>query len=572
MAPQATSGVPEQVPPTPEPAEVTARAVPHPGAESALEDEALIGMPVEITADEEEISVQASADGIEPHAASPEETPAIPEPDAAHATAPVEPHLAPDAVSAPVAGGADMPVAGPSGPAHGPVLEPHVVEPAAATVAQMPDAPAGVMEPHPATAAAEAPSPAAAAPPQAPVRTPMRPQWPAAEELKPPAPLWKRPWAWAVLMAALFAGGWIIGHMNDERRSGAMRGVRNALRSVGLGGSHYEVMVNSRPPGAWISVNGEDLARRTPASIELEPGEHDVTLSFSDLGSATFTVRGLDGDRLALDPPLWGSIHVYSSDEEVPVAVSIDGVARGFAPLVADSLQPGAHEVRFSGPGLPSWGQTVQVRVQESQDLIARPMTSPATGVIEVRASMATETGSVDVEGAKVWLDGELAGQTPLTLELPRGPHSIRVEHMGESAPVQVIDLPGGNQRFASFTLRPGADFPVLQAIDPPAEIPLDAPTVVSMGLEGVSSTEVREMWLHVQTPDGPYRRYQMAWLKSPGGVVGVAVFPTTMFDADGRVRFYASASTQGGDEYFSEVRVASRPGAQAPPTAARRR
>ena len=78
-------------------------------------------------------------------------------------------------------------------------------------------------------------------------------------------------------------------------------------------------------------------------------------------------------------------------------------------------------------------------------------------------------------------------------------------------------------------------------------------------------------MWLHVQTPDGPWRRYQMAWLKSPGGVVGVAVFPTTLFGEDGRAHYYASASTQGGDEYYSEVQVAARPGA-GPPAGARNR
>jgi hypothetical protein len=367
-------------------------------------------------------------------------------------------------------------------------------------------------------------------------------------------------------MAGLFAGGWIVGHMNDERREGAARGMRDVLRTVGLGGAHFEVMINSKPPGAWISLDGQDLARRTPASVEMKPGEHEVTLSFSDLGAATYTVRGADGDRLALEPALWGSINVYSSDEEVPVAVSVDGVPRGFAPLRADSLAPGAHDVRFSGPGLPSWGQTVQVRVAESSDLIARPMTSPATGVIEVRASLTTETGTVDVEGARVYLDGEPAGKTPLTLELPRGPHSIRVEHLGETAPVQVIDLPGGNQRFASFQLRPASDLPSLATVNPPSTIPLDQPTVISAALDGVQTSELREMWLHVQTPDGPWRRYQMAWLKAPGGVVGVAVFPTTLFGQDGRARYYTSASTQAGDEYYSEVGEAARPDAPRAP------
>jgi hypothetical protein len=71
----------------------------------------------------------------------------------------------------------------------------------------------------------------------------------------------------------------------------------------------------------------------------------------------------------------------------------------------------------------------------------------------------------------------------------------------------------------------------------------------------------VREMWLNVRDPDGPWRRYQMVMLKAPAGVVGVAVFPTALFDAQGRTRYYMSASTQTGDEYFTEVL-----GAQAAP------
>ena len=508
-------GVPDQVPPSPEPAHLTAHAVDGSAAGGELHES------------EDEVLVGADAAPAVERAASESRK-----------------HITAEAQGAPR----------PAAPGH--------AAPVRAAVSETPAAAA--TPPHAASPAAES---AAQAPARA--RTPMRPQWPSAEEFKEPAPLWKRPWVWGVLMAALFAGGWIIGHLNDERRAGAARGVRNVLRTVGLGGAHFEVMVNSRPQGAWISVDGEDLARRTPASVELEPGEHQVTLSFSDLGAATFEVRGADGDRLTLEPPLWGAVQIYSSDQDVPVAVSVDGVPRGFAPLRVDSLTPGAHEVRFSGPGLPSWGQTVQVRVSESAELIARPMTSPATGVIEVRASMATETGTVDVEGAKVWLDGEPAGQTPLTLELPRGPHSIRVEYLGEAAPVQVIDLPGGNQRFASFLLRSGQAFATLTALDPPAVVPLDQPTVVSMALDGVQPTSVHEMWLHVQTPDGPWRRYQMAWLKATGGVVGVAVFPTTLFGEDGRARYYSSASTNGGDEYFSEVYVAARAAAA---TASRRR
>uniref|UniRef100_A0A832MK14 PEGA domain-containing protein n=1 Tax=Eiseniibacteriota bacterium TaxID=2212470 RepID=A0A832MK14_UNCEI len=389
-------------------------------------------------------------------------------------------------------------------------------------------------------------------------RPPLRPAWPEAEEAAPQAvrPLWMRPWAWGAMAAALLAGGWLVGGIQDEGRGGPNPLVR-AARVVGLGGARFEVTVQSRPPGAWIAVNGKDLARRTPAQIELPPGAHQVTLSFSDLGSATFEVRGERGDRQVLDAPLWGSIEVRGADLSMPITVAVDGQALGFVPVTLDSVLPGAHEVRFSGPGMPSWGQAVTVRVGEAAVVLARPMTSPATGMLDVRATLAGDEGAEPLSGAAVWVDGERRGVTPLTLELPRGPHSVRVEYQGERAPVQVIDLPGGNQRFATFEFGLG-ERPRLEPIAPPARIPLDAPTVISGALRGVSSSDVREMWLHVRTPDGTWRRYEMAMLKASGGVVGVAVYPPTMFDEGGRARWYLSAATHTGDEFFTEMQSAA--------------
>lgn len=409
---------------------------------------------------------------------------------------------------------------------------------------------------------------AEAVPPAA--RPPRRPAWPSASEIDLERPLWKKPWAWLVLFVALFAGGWLVGSLQESRDDSDPRrhSLLHALRALGVGGARYEVTVNSRPQGAWIAADGKDLARRTPATIDLAPGAHRLTLSFSDLGSAGFDVRGERGDQVVLDAPLWGSLSVHSADAALPIAVTLDGQSIGFAPVTADSVMPGPHELRFSGPGMPSWGETVPVRVGEAAEVIARPMTSPATGVLEVRATLPDESGTQDLTGATVWIDGEKRGLTPLPLELPRGPHSVRVEYRGEGAPVQVIDLPGGNQRFATFELGLDLDRPSLSALAPPARIPLDAPVVLSGSLEGVSGTEVREMWLHVKAPDGPWRRYQMVMLKAETGVVGVAMFPPGMFDEHGLVRYYVSASIQTGDEYFTEVLTAQM---AAPPASAKR-
>ena len=406
-------------------------------------------------------------------------------------------------------------------------------------------------------AADRAPAPeifegATLAPPVKP-RPRMRPAWPSEQELKRTR---SRPsiapgmWIGAALV---LAAGLLAVLLPGARRSGS----NPLLALIGLSRPRFHVSVDSRPPGAWIAADGKDLSLRTPATIELAAGEHQIALSFPDLGSASFTVRGARGDRQALSTPLWGTLAVREADANVPIAVELDGSQVGYAPVTMDSLAPGAHELRFSGPGLTPWGQALRVKVGETAEVIARPMTTPANGVLEVRATFTDGNGTNPLEGASVWVDGERRGYTPLVLELPRGPHSARVEYRGESAPIEVIDLPGGNQRFATFELGLNVDTPTLQAGSLPALLPVGRPTVVSSSLDNVTTNDVREMWLNVREPEGTWRRYQMVMLKAPDGVVGVAVFPVALFDARGAARYYMSASTQTGDDYFTEILTA---------------
>jgi len=406
-------------------------------------------------------------------------------------------------------------------------------------------------------------SPDASPPSRTRVRVPLRPHWPEAESARVPRPWWQQPWSWGGAVALLFLGGWLVGNIQGDREVGESNFFSRALHAMGLGGARFEVVVNSRPPGAWIAVDGKDLVKRSPATIEVSPGTHTVSLSFADLGSSAFTVKGARGDKVPLDAKLWGSLAVYSGDSAIPVAVTVDGSARGLAPVTIDSMMPGAHDVRFSGPGLQTWGQTAEVRVNETTQMVARPMSSPATGMIDVRASWTDAEGSVELNGANVYIDGERRGTTPLTLELPRGPHSVRIESRGEQSSVQVIDLPGGNQRFAKFELGLGADRPRLQVLGLPLRPSPEQTTVLSANLDGVTPGEVRDMWLHVRQPEGTWRRYEMTTMKSPGGVVGSAVFPITLLDDNGRTLFYVSSSTTTGDEYFSEIL----PALQAPPS-----
>ncbi|MBI1797898.1 MAG: PEGA domain-containing protein [Candidatus Eisenbacteria bacterium] len=369
---------------------------------------------------------------------------------------------------------------------------------------------------------------------------------------------WRRASLWMLALAALFAAGWGLGALQDNTgpRDVSHQGmIGAALHALGLGGPRFRVDVSSRPGDAWIAVDGRSLSLRTPAAIELAPGEHRVTLSYPDRGGATFTVRGSRGDRVPLEGNLWGALEVGSPHEVGVISVTVDGVPRGAAPLRVDSLAPGVHELRFAGAGVEPWGETVDIRVGETREVVAHAVGSPATGVLQVKGTATDERGAEPLKGAQVWIDGEPRGTTPLSLDLPRGPHSVRAAYRGQDAPIQVIDLPGGNQRFAVFEF--GLDVEVPKVIvDLPPRLPRDRATVVSASVQGIAASELREMWLHAQTPGGPWRGYQMTLLNSAGGVTGVVPFPTQAFDAQGSARYYVSAAYGQGDEAFTEIRT----------------
>lgn len=387
-------------------------------------------------------------------------------------------------------------------------------------------------------------------------RAALHPDWPAENEVQNDmGPRTRATWiALGAVIAVLFGVGWLVGSLQGGRHGAAAPTAgKGPLGFLGIKGPTFKTEVKSQPDGAWILVDGTPLQKRTPMTIDLPPGKHEITLSFGQWGQAVYPVEGRKDQTMHVDGTLWGSLEVGTPELGVVIAVAIDGRPRGFAPVVIDSLAPGPHQVRFSGPGMPSWGQTVEIHVAQRQQVLARTVRSPATGMLQVRANRTEAGESEPFSGAKVWIDGEPRGVTPLTLELARGPHSVRVELGDDRPPVQMIDLPGGNQRFATFELGTGEDHPVVR-LDAPARVDAERPSVVSATITEVAPRDVREMWLHVQGPDGTWSRYPMARLQGQLSPVGAVAFPVTQIGAAGRTSWYVSAVTTQGDEFFSEV------------------
>jgi hypothetical protein len=69
-------------------------------------------------------------------------------------------------------------------------------------------------------------------------------------------------------------------------------------------GAPTTLRVTSTPPGASVRIDGEDTGKTTPAELELEPGEHAVTLRLEGYEDGSRTVRVREGESAELSLPL----------------------------------------------------------------------------------------------------------------------------------------------------------------------------------------------------------------------------------------------------------------------------
>jgi len=254
------------------------------------------------------------------------------------------------------------------------------------------------------------------------------------------------------------------------------------------------LVVQSSPAGVEVFVDGESRGM-TPSRISLPAGSHILELRGRGVPRVIpFEVKA--GGQVSqylefADTPLTGLLVVHS--QPAGAKVSVDGVARGVAPLTLEGLPPGDHEVLLQNE-TGSSRHVVKVLAGTTASLVA-PVTAavpatdgPVSGWISVKAPFTieireegqligtTETDRVMMaagrhvfefvnEGlgyretrtvqvvpgkvasiaidlpkgtlnlnaspwAEVWIDGRRVGETPIgNLEVSIGPHEVVFRH-----------------------------------------------------------------------------------------------------------------------------------------------
>jgi len=243
------------------------------------------------------------------------------------------------------------------------------------------------------------------------------------------------------------------------------------------------VRVHSDPPNALITVDGR-LRGHTPAVLRLPPGEHHVEVQIGGSArSKNITVQAQAETTEKFVLPEAGQrggfrITTYPS----PGRITIDGKYRGGSPLTITDLEPGTHTLAVettlgvqeqdvvvragavAGLAVPtaSWvtvNAPFDLNVLEDGRLLGNTASGPVLvrpgrhnlefankdlgvklrQVIDVALGqimtvpLELPTGIANVyadETAEVFVDGEKAGETPLSgLRLPLGPHEVVLRH-----------------------------------------------------------------------------------------------------------------------------------------------
>jgi hypothetical protein len=218
-------------------------------------------------------------------------------------------------------------------------------------------------------------------------------------------------------------------HLVELRGRGTPR-VRTVTVNAGAQVSHYvelaeastpvtgQLDVRSDPPGAKVTVDGQNAGVSPIVISNLQPGEHTVVLQ-NQHGSVRHTVTIEPGLTAALVAPMaqgpasgWVAI-------TAPFAMQVYENGRLVGSTESDRIMvaTGMHEFEIVN-------HTLNFRVTRRVEVVAGKVAPIGielpNGVVNVNA----------VPWAEVFIDGRPVGETPIgNLSLPIGPHEVVLRH-----------------------------------------------------------------------------------------------------------------------------------------------
>jgi formylglycine-generating enzyme required for sulfatase activity len=206
------------------------------------------------------------------------------------------------------------------------------------------------------------------------------------------------------------------------------------------------VSIDSEPPGASVSVDGEVVGKTPLRDLPVAEGEHQLELTearYLPLSQRLQVTGRHIKQQLQLQlAPAWAEVVVDSLP--VGATILVDGEAVGQTPATVEILQ-GEHQLILQLAAYADWQKNLVLKAGEGQDL-GQVSLQPAAGEL-VLSSVPS--------GANVTVDGEFEGQTPVTLVLsPDRAHRLAVFKPGYQRYNGTAELPAAGSDTRTVTLQ----------------------------------------------------------------------------------------------------------------------
>ena len=228
------------------------------------------------------------------------------------------------------------------------------------------------------------------------------------------------------------------------------------------------VKVTSSPAGAEVRLDGKPTGEKTPCSLAVPPGEHQLDLSATYFRTERRSLTAVANRPVTLAPVtltrLQGSVQF--STQPSGAEVYVDGQRTSRETPCTIVLPAGEHKVEARLAGYASASKAIDV-LGESAAVQTSVALTPTAAVVSVTSTPA---------GAAVWVDGVDQHQTtPCRLLLTPGQHAVALRHP------DCREL----TRTATFALG-STNLPLTLVASPPAIVHLEsAPSGASVWVDG---------------------------------------------------------------------------------------
>ena len=186
------------------------------------------------------------------------------------------------------------------------------------------------------------------------------------------------------------------------------------------------VSIEIEEPQGWVYVDGQVVGQGSLREFGVEPGKHSFSVEHPSYEKWSKEREVRAGDRVVIDVQLSKLERVGKLTVESPVpgaTLAVDGQPVGVLPVANLPLKPGKHRLHVSAEGYEPYVTEVELKEQQTALINAALKETDKSGRLLV---------DTPVAGAKVWVDGEEIGITPVKrVELRPGLHNVVIKAEG---------------------------------------------------------------------------------------------------------------------------------------------